>query len=101
MTKRLFLVVAMSIIVCAVGWSAAKPFSTVDAPQRPSPSPTPVADEDVIRVSTNLVTIPVMVRTRQGAYIPNLDRQSFRIFEDGVEQEISHFETTNKPFTVV
>ena len=81
-----------------------KPSQTITAAiaaQRPRPSPTPAADDDVIRVSTNLVTIPVMVKTRHGAYVPNLDQQSFRIFEDGVEQEISHFETTNQPFTVV
>jgi VWFA-related protein len=58
-------------------------------------------DDEVLRVSTNLVTIPAIVKTHQGAYIPNLHREDFRIYEDGVEQEISHFETVDKPFTVV
>ncbi|HYW69551.1 MAG TPA: VWA domain-containing protein [Pyrinomonadaceae bacterium] len=79
--------------------SVAQTVFTADA-QRPKPTPTPVVDDDVIRVSTNLVTIPVMVKTRQGAYIPNLDRQNFRVLEDGVEQDISDFETVNQPFTV-
>lgn len=57
-------------------------------------------DDEVWRVSTNLVTIPVSVKTRQGVYIPNLRREDFRIYEDGVEQEISFFETVDKPFTV-
>jgi VWFA-related protein len=57
-------------------------------------------DDEVLRVSTNLVTVPVIVKTRQGGYIPNLRREDFRVYEDGVEQEILHFETVDKPFTV-
>jgi Ca-activated chloride channel family protein len=58
-------------------------------------------DDEVLRVSTNLVTVPVIVKTRQGGYIPNLRQEDFLIYEDGVAQEISHFETVDKPFTVV
>jgi Ca-activated chloride channel homolog len=58
-------------------------------------------EDEVLRVSTNLVTVPVTVKTRQGAYVPNLRREDFRIYEDGVEQEISSFESIDKPFTVV
>lgn len=68
------------------------------------PSGPPVVIEngdDVIKVETDLVTIPVSVFDRSGLYIPNLRRSDFRIFEDGVEQEIAYFGTTDKPFTVV
>lgn len=61
---------------------------------------TPTQQNDVIRVETNLVTVPVTVKTRGGAHIPNLEPKDFRIWEDGVEQEISQFETVDKPFTV-
>jgi len=57
--------------------------------------------DEVIRVETNLVTVPAIVKKRSGAYIPNLDRKDFHIYEDGVEQEISHFEAADKPFTVI
>ena len=53
-----------------------------------------------VRVSTNLVVVPAVVKTRQGGYVPNLRREDFRIYEDGVEQEISHFENSDQPFTV-
>jgi Ca-activated chloride channel family protein len=56
--------------------------------------------DEVLRVTTNLVTVPTIVRTRQGSYISNLRREDFLIYEDGVEQEISSFETVDKPFTV-
>ena len=57
--------------------------------------------DEVIRVETNLVTVPAIVKKRSGAYIPNLERKDFHIYEDGVEQEISHFEAADKPFTVI
>ncbi len=73
------------------------------APQ-PTTSPTSTdanEENDVIKVDTSLVTIPVSVNDRNGFYIPNLRQQDFKIFEDGVEQEITYFGTSDKPFTVV
>lgn len=61
----------------------------------------PAGGEDVIKVDTNLITIPVSVFDRNGLYIPNLKQGDFKIFEDGKEQEIAYFGTTDKPFTVV
>jgi VWFA-related protein len=51
-------------------------------------------------VYTDLVTVPVSVFDRQGRAITDLRQQEFRIFENGVEQEIAYFEPTEKPFTV-
>lgn len=59
------------------------------------------ADDDVVKVDTQLVTIPVSVFDRNGLYILNLRRTDFKIFEDGKEQEIAYFGTSDKPFTVV
>lgn len=59
------------------------------------------ADGEVLKVETNLVTIPVSVFDRNGLYIPNLAQGDFKIFEDGEEQEIAYFGTSEKPFTIV
>lgn len=56
---------------------------------------------DVIRVSTTLVTIPVSVMDREGRYVPNLQKEDFRIWEDGTEQEVAFFQSVDKPFSVV
>ena len=56
--------------------------------------------DDVVKVETNLITIPVSVYDRNGLYIPGLRQQEFKIFEDGVEQDIAYFGTQDKPFTV-
>ena len=78
--------------------AAAKPDTNAGAPA----TGTPVTDEEAaVKVETNLITIPVSVFDRNGLYIPNIRQQEFKIFEDGVEQEIAYFGTTDKPFTVV
>lgn len=63
-------------------------------------TPLEVGEGDVVRVDTNLVTVPVSVFDRQGRFVTGLRQQDFRIFENGVEQELAYFEPTEKPFTV-
>jgi VWFA-related protein len=53
-----------------------------------------------VRVNTTLVTVPVSVLDRQGRFVPNLKREDFSVFENGVEQSIAYFEPAEKPFTV-
>lgn len=56
---------------------------------------------DVIKVDTTLVTLPVSVTDRDGRYIPNLTKSDFRLWEDGVEQQVAFFTSVDKPFSVV
>jgi VWFA-related protein len=58
-------------------------------------------DDGVIRVETNLVTMPVSVLDRDGRFIAGLQQKDFKIYEDGVEQKIDRFESVEQPFTVV
>lgn len=60
-----------------------------------------VGEDEEITVETDLVTIPVSVFDRNGLYIPNLQKTDFKIFENGKEQQIEFFGTTDKPFTVI
>jgi len=62
--------------------------------------PEEVGPGDVVRVDTTLVSIPVTVMDRDGKYIPNLRKENFRVWEDGVEQQVAYFASTEKPFTV-
>src|SRR5688500_15958879 len=55
---------------------------------------------DVIRVKTTLVNSPVLVIGRDGKFVPNLRREDFEVFENGVKQEISYFAPVDNPFTV-
>src|ERR1035437_574253 len=66
-----------------------------------SPTVTNAKDDgEVLRVETNLITIPVSIYDRNGLYIPGLLQKDFKIYEDGKEQEIAYFGATDKPFTV-
>ncbi|MEP6919693.1 MAG: VWA domain-containing protein [bacterium] len=61
---------------------------------KPTPTPTPVPppkdeDVDVIRVSSNLVMVPVSVVSAQGQPFLGLKASDFRILEQGREQQIS------------
>ena len=80
---------------------AATPAQQILAPAAPlDTGPEEVDEGDVVRINTTLVNVPVSVMDRQGRYVPNLRREDFRIFENGVEQEIASFDPTEKPFTV-
>lgn len=57
--------------------------------------------EDVVRVDTNLVSIPVTVMDRAGKFITDLRREDFRVYENGVEQQVAFFAPVEQPFTVV
>lgn len=76
----------------------------------PQTSPTPPAttdetvvedDNEVIRVETNLVTMPVSVLDRDGRFIGGLQQRDFQIFENGVQQKVEYFQTVEQPFTVI
>jgi Ca-activated chloride channel homolog len=62
--------------------------------------PAEVSEGDVVRIDTNLVTVPVSVLDKDGRFISDLRREQFNVFENGVEQKLAYFESTEKPFTV-
>ncbi|HYY56443.1 MAG TPA: VWA domain-containing protein [Pyrinomonadaceae bacterium] len=74
--------------------------STTASSAPASNEPEEVGEGDVVRVNTTLVTVPVTVMDRAGKYVPDLRQENFRIFEDGVEQEVKYFASVEKPFTV-
>ena len=55
-------------------------------------------DNDVLKVDTSIVTIDATV---SGSTIPKLVKNDFKIYEDGQEQEITAFETSDAPFDIV
>ncbi|MGQ0760659.1 MAG: VWA domain-containing protein [Acidobacteriota bacterium] len=73
------------MVACCLAVSAQEPKSTADQ------------DVDVIRVDTDLVLLPIRVRDRHGKFFYGLDRDAFRVFEDGVEQEIAYFDAPAEP----
>jgi VWFA-related protein len=58
-------------------------------------------DVETVKIETNLVTVPVIVSDRSDKYVADLKQEEFTVYEDGVKQDISFFETVTTPFHVV
>jgi hypothetical protein len=65
-----------------------------------TPTPTPLPDsnknnifneDEVININTALVDIPVSVFDKNGRVLTNLTKTDFRIYENGVEQQLDTF----------
>ena len=59
-----------------------------------------VDEGDVVRVETQLVSVPAVVTDRTGRPLTGLTASDFQIFEDGRPQKIANFATTSAPFEV-
>jgi VWFA-related protein len=58
-----------------------------------APAPAPPADQQAtppnFRVQIDAVTMDVIVKDEQGRFVPDLRKDEFEVFEDGVQQEIT------------
>ena len=117
--KRSFGLVSLFLLV-SLGAYTSNAQTIVDVPEpppppvlRPAPKPvivqpaTPVPEQepefdenDVVRVSTSLITVPAEVLDRNGRNVGNLQKTDFRIYENGVEQQVAYFASVEQPFTV-
>jgi Ca-activated chloride channel homolog len=69
---------------------------------KPPISTKPATEEaEVVTVETNLIQTPVSVLDRNGRFIPGLKKKDFKIFENGIQQNIELFQSSEQPFTVV
>jgi len=46
------------------------------------------------------VSVPVSVSDREGRYISGLEKDDFRIYQDGKEQKVTFFATEDEPVSV-
>jgi len=70
----------------------------------PAASPTPVgnpSENEIVKVETNLVTMPVSVLDKDGRFISGLAQKDFQIFENDAQQKVEYFASVETPFTVV
>jgi VWFA-related protein len=75
--------------------------ASVPATLKPNPEKEPEVEEnDIVRVNTSLITVPAEVLDRNGRYIGHLQKDDFRIYENGVEQQLAYFASVEQPFTV-
>lgn len=58
------------------------------------------AEDEEIRVDTDLIEVPFVVSDRNGKPILNLKKDNFVVYEDGVRQTLTDFSATSAPFEV-
>ncbi len=84
----------------AFAFQIAGPIDARVAPLRPAATPELEAPRAHLRVDASLVLIPVQVSTEIGKPVGDLTKNNFRIFEDGVEQTITHFALDDAPISI-
>ncbi|CAN5454214.1 hypothetical protein BH10ACI1_BH10ACI1_13670 [soil metagenome] len=119
--KKIAVAICLVLFSCILIFSQSRrPTTTTDGGKtnkRPTATPTPQktestesenntvdekteVDDEVLTVSTEIVTIPVKVLDRKGKFIAGLTKEDFKVFEDNAEQEITYFSNEQEPFTV-
>lgn len=59
-----------------------------------------VDEGDVVRVETQLVTVPAVVTDKNGRPLSTLRQENFTVLEDGKPQPLTNFATTETPFEI-
>ena len=74
--------------------------------ERPAKAPTTnpsieeVDEGEVVRVETQLVSVPAVVTNGSGRPLAGLRTENFVLFENGQQQKIANFATTEAPFEI-
>ena len=66
----------------------------------PNAAPEEVDEGDVVRVETQLVSVPAVVTGALGRPIIGLKAENFVVYEDGQRQTVTNFATTQAPFEI-
>lgn len=96
-SPRKTLLSGVALAVLAAPLFAQEP-APAPAPAKPGAAATP---QKKITVTSTLVVVPVTVKDRTGNLVADLRRDEFRIFEDGIEQQIVSFTAEAYPLSLV
>src|SRR6266550_5037187 len=82
---KLFLNWIVSFVLCVL---------VVSAQSQEKKESKKTADDDLIKVTSNLVNLDVIVKDKKGKAITDLKPEDFTVFENGVPQKIQFFDST-------
>jgi len=86
------------VLLTATGFVFAQPGPSLQNSEAKPGSTTPSYS---MRVEVPLVTLDATVLTQDGFFVPELKKENFRIFEDGIEQKIASLGEVTAPVTAV
>jgi len=102
-------ILLLSAVCGAVSLAGPSPQTNEQDPQvniQPRSAPAPKSNDTAdrtatrLRVDSNLVLIPVVVTDHKDRLITGLEREHFKIYDDKVEQEITHFAAEDVPVSI-
>lgn len=76
------------------------PTNPATANQEKTP-PAPARSQTTISTTTAIVVVPVTVKDKNGNLVPDIKKDEFRVFEDGIEQQIQRMTTETMPISMV
>ncbi len=102
------------IALCSFGAGAAGQPQAPEKQQRPrrvadgenkssttqQPQGQEVSEDDVVRIDTQLVSVPTIVTNNVGRPLSSLRQDNFVVYEDGQKQTITNFGTAEAPFEI-
>jgi len=89
--------IASLAVTCTLLFSLAAPASAQQPGSTPTPSPSQQQtaprddDEDVVRITTNLVQVDAVIVDKSGRQVTDLSAEDFEILEDNRAQKITNF----------
>jgi VWFA-related protein len=90
--------ILLGFVVLAVA-SSAPPFLIWPTATSGAQDAQRVPDQSSIRVKVELVNTPVVVRDQKGEFVYDLSLKNFRVFDNGVSQELESFELGGAPLS--
>jgi Ca-activated chloride channel homolog len=98
------LLVISALVVAVASETCSLPTAlSAQAPQEPAQKSQPPQFDarDRIKITSDLVVLPVTVKDAAGNLVPGLRKNEFRIYDDGIEQTISVFTAESFPLSLV
>ena len=93
--RKLLAFSAIWVCLAPVAWGQV----TIEPRAKPSVRAEAIPEAN-IRVDSTLVLIPVTVTDPMNRFVTGLEKENFRIFEAGKEQEVSQFSSEDAPLSV-
>ena len=98
---KLFLIAAAALVCSAQAAGSSAAQDAGSRPRHAAAQAGPADEDEIIRVETAEVLLPVTVRDANGHLVTALGREDFRVFEDGREQPLSALDLRRVPVDVV
>src|SRR5277367_4759290 len=92
----------VQVLIVALLAAARTSAQAPEGPMTPPPSVTiQQAPRNALKVQVTLVSTPLVVHNNKGEMVHNLDARDFQVTDNGVRQQITHFDLGSDPVSMV